>query len=52
MAKLLMNTAYGRYGMSPYLEEYSLIDKDALDNKNYLDSIDLGNKELISILKQ
>jgi len=28
-----MNTAYGRYGMSPYLEEYSVIDKDALDNK-------------------
>jgi hypothetical protein len=52
IAKLLMNTQYGRYGMSPYIESYSIMDKiDLNENTNYLDSLDLGNKELISIRK-
>ena len=45
-----MNTAYGRYGMSPYLENYSIINKNDLDESiNYLDSVDLGDNEMISM---
>jgi len=44
-----MNTAYGRFGMSPYIESYSIINKEDFDDSiNYLDSIDLENKTLIS----
>jgi hypothetical protein len=47
-----MNTSYGRFGMSLFTENFSLITKEDLDDSlNYLDSIDLGNKLLISTIK-
>ena len=51
IGKLSMNTGYGRYGMSPYIDTYSILSKDNLNNLNYLDSINLGDKELVSFRK-
>jgi DNA polymerase elongation subunit (family B) len=52
IGKLSMNTGYGRYGMSPYIELYSILSKENLgDSVNYLDSIDLGDKEIVSFRK-
>jgi DNA polymerase type B, organellar and viral len=49
IAKLLMNTSYGKFGMSLFTENFSLITKDNLDEAfNFLDSVDLGNKLLIT----
>jgi len=46
-----MNTSYGRFGMSLHVENYSLMNTKDIVNTNYIDSIDLGDKELISTIK-
>lgn len=52
ISKLLMNTSYGRFGMSPYIHEYKIINSLKADKINYLDNIYLGyNNELLSTLK-
>jgi len=52
IGKLLMNTSYGRFGMSLFTENFAIVTKENLDQSlNYLDSIDLDNKVLISTSK-
>jgi len=47
-----MNSSYGRFGMSLYTENYSLLNKEDLgDTVNYLDLIDLDTKVLINTYK-
>jgi len=51
IAKLLLNSLYGRFGMDDNFSEWNVIDKDLLDSfldkMDVLDIIDLDNKLLI-----
>jgi hypothetical protein len=48
--KFILNSLYGKFGMSPYIENYSLYDIKDSDTKyiKAVDVIPLDNKELIS----
>ena len=54
ISKLLMNSLYGRFGMSPFMEKHKVIhyhEHDEYLNKNIREIIDLNNgKEIISFL--
>jgi len=51
IAKILLNSLYGRFGMDDHFSEWNVIDKDLLDSfldkMDVLDIIDLDNKLLI-----
>lgn len=51
ICKLLLNSLYGKFGMDPHLEKWSLIDKDKFLSREVLpnDAIDLGDKMLVSV---
>ena len=43
IAKLLLNSLYGRFGMSPVQENYEVYDKDTMLEKDYSNAISLFN---------
>jgi DNA polymerase type B, organellar and viral len=56
IAKILMNSLYGRFGLNPLLPETIVIDKndldDFVDSSEISDLIDLGDKFIIQFLSR
>lgn len=56
ISKLLLNSLYGRFGMSPNINSNLIINKNELEDlihkkgmENILETFDLGNKKLVTI---
>lgn len=58
IAKMLMNSLYGRFGLNPYLNTHSFVptsefaDLHKKIGENILDVVDLGSQQLVTIKKQ
>jgi hypothetical protein len=50
IAKLLLNSLYGRFGMKPSLNNHKIIDKDLLSNLISSDSLHLENIDTVTYL--